>query len=319
MAVDRRRIYHKRDRLRQLRTFCRAARLGSIAQAADSLGVSQPSVSTQIRELEQELETALFDRDGRGIAVTRAGKRFFELAEPLVQGMDELFVTLMDDSDGDTAGRVQLAASTVAAGCVLPPFVARFRSACPRIRVEVRNCPLKDGLSLLLDNQVEFVLGVKGSGSNRALEFHHLLSYGLVLITSVDHPLADRESVSAEEASAWPAIVPMADTYGRQVGDAAAQRLGVTIRAVIEVGGWSVIKRYVEYGLGVSVVPGISVLATDRVAVIPIAEHFPARSFGVFTRRGKYLTPPALRLLRFMIPDFPDPMVPATRAAMRTY
>ena len=182
MAVDRKRIYHKRDRLRQLRAFCQVARLSSITQAAESLGVSQPSVSIQIRELENELETVLFDRSGSGIALTRAGKRLFELAEPLVQRMDELSVTLMEGFDGATPDHIQLAATAVGAACVLPPYVKRFRDSC--------------------------------------------------------------------------------------------------------------------------------ILDTDRVSVIPLKEYFPTRSFGVFTRRGKHLTPPALRFLRLMIPDFPEPLPP---------
>ena len=310
MAVDRKRIYHKRDRLRQLRAFCRTARLSSITQAAESLGVTQSSVSIQVRELENELETLLFDRTGPGVGLTRAGKRFLELAEPLVQGMDELSGTLLEESDGDAPGRVQLAASAVAAGCILPPYVARFRDACPGVRVEVRNCLLHEGLNLLLDNKVEFVLGAQEPPPDRTLEFRHFLPYDIVLITSEDHPLANRATVSPEEASAWPAIVPVAGSYARQFGETAARKFGVEINAVIEVGGWGVIKRYVERGLGISIVPSISILATDRVAVIPLTEYFPTRSFGVYTRRGKYLTPPALRLLRLMIPDFPGPLLP---------
>ena len=104
--------------------------------------------------------------------------------------------------------------------------------------------------------------------------------------------------------------MPVAGSISREFGETAARRLGVEINVAIEVGGWGIIKRYVEYGLGISVVPSIAVLATDRVAVIPLEGHFPTRSFGVYTRRGKYLTPPALRLLRLMIPDFPDPHIP---------
>ena len=311
MAVDRKRIYHKRDRLRQLRAFCRTARLSSITQAAESLGVSQSSVSIQVRELEGELETVLFDRNGPRVGLTPAGKRLFELAEPLVRGMDELSATLLEESDSDAPGRrVQLAASTVAAGCVLPPYVARFRDSSPGVCVEVRNCVLRDGLNLLFDNKVEFVLGVQEPQPDRTLEFHHILSYDVVLITAEDHPLANRTTVSPEEISAWPAIVPASGTYSRQLGEIAARQHGVRINVVIEVGGWRLIKRYVECGLGISVVPSVALVATDRVAVIPLAEYFPTRSFGVYTRRGKYLTPPALRLLRLMIPDFPDPLLP---------
>ena len=312
MAVDRKRIYHKRDRLRQLRAFCHVARLSSITQAADRLGVAHSSVSIQVRELENELETMLFNRAVRGgrIELTHAGKRLLELAEPLVQGMDELSGALLEESDGGTPGCVQLAASAVAAGCILPPYVARFRDSCPGVRVEVMNCLLHEGLNLLLDNKVEFVFGPQDRHSHRTLEFDHILSYDIVLITSEDHPLANRTTVSPEEAGAYPAIVPVAGSYSRQFGETAAQQYGVEVNAVIEVGGWGVIKRYVERGLGISVVPSISILATDRVAVIPLTEYFPTRSFGVYTRRGKYLTPPALRLLRLMIPDFPDPLLP---------
>ena len=319
MAADRKRIYHKRDRLRQLRAFCHAARLSSITKAAQTLGVSQPSVSIHVRELENELDTVLFDRSGPGIVLTRAGKRFFELAEPLVQRMDELPVTLMERFDDATPDSVQLAASAVGAACVLPPYVRRFRESCPEVRLEVRNCLLREGLDLLLGDEVEFVLGVKDPHPDGTLEFRQIVPYDIVLITSMDHPLAGRTTVSPEEASAWPAIVPAAGTYSRQFGETAASRFGVDINAVIEVGGWGVIKRYVESGLGISIVPSISILESDRVAVIPLSEYFPTRSYGVFTRRGKYLTPPALRFLRLMIPDFPDWPPPPPLADRRTY
>lgn len=309
MAVDRKRIYHKRDRLRQLRAFCQAAHLSSITQAVESLGVSQPSVSIQIRELENELDTVLFDRGGPGIALTRAGQRLFELAAPMVQGMDELPATLTQPSDSDTPDHIQLAASVIGAACVLPPYVRQFRDVYPKIRIQVTNCLLQEGLDLLLDNDVEFVIGPKEPHPADTLVYHQMLSYEIVLITSLDHPLAGRTTVSPQEAGDWPAIVPSAGTYSRQFGETAARQFGVDIKAVIEVGGWGVIKRYVACGLGISIVPSISIMDTDQVSVIPLRDYFPPRSFGVFTRRGKYLTPPALRFLRLMVPDFPEPLL----------
>ena len=314
MAVDRQRIYLKRDRLRQLRAFCHAARLGSITQAAVHLGLSQPAVSLHVRELENELEAVLFDRGGAGISLTSAGETLYELSMPLVRQMDELSVNFIERIDDDSvSSRLHVAASVAGAAFVLPPYVRRFRERYPGVRLRVRNCLLSEGMKLLLDDEVEFVLGVKDPFPEDTLEYWDLLRYDIVLITSLDHPLAGRETVSAEEASAWPAIVPPAGTYSRQFGETAAQRLGIDVKAVIEVGGWNVIKRCVETGLGISVVPSITLSETDRLSVIPLEEFFPSRNFGVFTRRGKFLTSPARRLLRLMIPDFPAPPPPPPR------
>ena len=310
MAIGRTRVYHKRDRLRQLRAFCNAARLGSITRAAVHLGLSQPAVSLHVRELENELEAVLFDRGGSGIRLTSAGETLYELARPLVKGMDSLSVNFMERIDDTVAGRLQLAASPVGAAYVLPPYVKRFRDRYPEVRLRVRNCLLSEGVKLLLEDEVEFMLGVKDPYPEDTLEYRQFLPYDIVLITAPEHPLAGRDSVSPEEASAWPAIVPAPGTYSRQSGETAAQQFGVDVKAVISVGGWGVIKRFVEAGLGISVVPSIAVSETDRLSVISLKEHFPTRSYGVFTRRGRFLTPPARRLLRLMIPDFPDPPPP---------
>ena len=310
MAVDRQRIYHKRDRLRQLRAFCHAARHGSITQAAESLGLSQPAVSLHVRELENELDAVLFDRGGPGVALTSAGRRLCELVEPLVRGMDGLSVNFMERLDDTISGHIQLAASVAGAAFVLPPYIKQFRDRYPEIRLRVKNCPSSEGVKLLLADEVEFALGVKDSSVEDTLDYREFLPYDIVLITSLDHPLAGRETVSPEEAAVWPAIVPADGTYSRQFGETAARRFGVDVNAVIEVGGWGVIKRYVEAGLGISVVPSICISENDQLSVIPLKEYFPTRSYGVFTRRGKFLTPAARRLLRLMNLDFPDPPAP---------
>ena len=307
MAVHRQRAHHKRDRLRQLRAFCRAAQQGSITQAADSLGLSQPAVSHHVRDLEHELEAMLFNRGGSGTFLTEAGERLYALAEPLVRGIDDLTVHFVKRLDDTVPVCLRLAASGAGSAFVLPRYVKQFRDRHPEIRLRVNNCLLSEGMKLLLADEVEFVLGVQDPYPEDVLEYHRFLPYDIMLITSLDHPLAGRESVSPEEAAAWPAIVPPAGTYSGQFGATAAQHFGVDDNAVIEVGGWAVIKRYVAAGLGVSVVPSIILSQTDPLSVIPLTEYFPGRSYGVFTRRGKFLTLPARRLLRLMLPDFPAP------------
>lgn len=313
MAVDRRRIYHKRDRLRQLRAFCCTARRESFAQAAAQLGLSPQAVSLHIRELEHELESMLFERSASSISLTPAGETLYAFAEPLVKGMDGLSDNLMDRIDDSVSGRLPLAASVAAATFVLPPYIKRFRDRHPGVRLRVRNCLVREGVRQLLDNEVELVFGAWDSYPEETLEYCQLLTYDIALITSLDHPLAGRSTVSPEEAAAWPAIVPLAGTYSRQFEEAVAERLGIEDEAAIEAGGWEVIKRYVESGLGVSVIPTICISKDDRLSIIPLEDHFPSRSFGVFTRRDKILTPIARGFLELMIPDFPDSPAPLPR------
>ena len=311
MAVGREHIYRKRDRLRQLRAFCLAADLKSFTRAAERLDLSQSAVSLHVRELENELQSLLFHRSGAGITLTAAGERLFEFAAPLVDGFDNLPADLMVRIDEIEPGRLHIAASAAGAAIVLPPYIKRLRDEHPDVRLRVRNCLLSEGIVLLLKGEVEFVLGPRDLYPNDSVEYRELLRYDIVLITSLDHPLAGRATVSPEEAGAWRAIVPPTGAYSTQFGETAAEQFGVHANAVIEVGGWGVIKRYVENGLGIAVVPSVSINETDQVSVIPLREYFASRSFGVYTRRRRFLSPPARRLLLLMGQDFPRPPRPS--------
>ena len=304
MAIDRRQIVRKRHRLRQLRAFCHTARLGSFSKAAKRLGVSQPALSIHVRELEYELEAALFERGDWGVRLTAAGEAFHALAAPLVEGMEWLLENFAERIEVEATGHLELAASVAGAAIVLPPYVKRFRERYPGVRLRVRNCALGEGMALLRAGEVEFVLGAREPLEDYGLEYCEMLSYDIVLITSLAHPLAGRETVTPEEAAEWPAIVPPVGSYSRPSGETAAREFGIDVKPVIEVGGWGVIKRYVERGLGICVVPSICIHATDQVSVIALKGDFRARSFGVYTRRGKALTAPAQRLLGLMIPGF---------------
>ena len=223
------------------------------------------------------------------------------VVEPLVERMDMLFGNYSALVDDSVSGWLEVATGVAGAANVLPPYAKRLRDLYPRARLRVRKCAQSEGLTMLLDDEVELVSGAQNSDPDKLLEYREVLSYNIVLITSLDHPLAGCETITVQEVARWPAIVPPAGTYSRQFGEAVARQMGIDVFAVIEVGGWGVLKRYVENGLGVSAVPSICIHETDQVSVIPIEEYFPSRSFGIFSRRGKRLTPPAWELLKLMI------------------
>ena len=225
------------------------------------------------------------------------------VVEPLVERMDMLFGNYSALVDDSVSGWLEVATGVAGAANVLPPYAKRLRDLYPRARLRVRKCAQSEGLTMLLDDEMEVVLGAQNSDPDKLLEYREVLSYNIVLITSLDHPLAGRETITLQEVARWPAIVPPAGTYSRQFDEAVARQMGIDVFAVIKVGGWGVLKRYVENGLGVSAVPSICIHETDQASVIPNEEYFPSRSFGIFSRRGKRLTPPAWELLKLMVSE----------------
>ena len=277
-----------------------------MTQAAASLLMSQPAVSLHVRELEHELEAVLFERHGPRISLTPAGECLHQLAMPLVEGMNRLpEVFAEENDDGYVTGELNVASGDAGTVYVLPRVLKRLRDQSPGIRVRVSTGVLGKGLDLLLDDEVELVFGPKTTVSN-AVAYRPVLSYDLALITSEDHPLAGRETVSPEEIASYPVIVPDFGTYSLQGVESPMRHLGIEANVVIEVGGWDVVERYVEAGLGIAFYGTFCVSEESRLSVIPLREYFPKRSYGWFMRKGKRLSRPAQRLVQAMEAEYPD-------------
>ena len=186
---------------------------------------------------------------------------------------------------------------------MLPPLLKRFRDEHPAVRVRVTSCAVNTGLSLLSSGEADLVIGGE-LPETETFSFHPTFSDDLVLITPEAHPLAGRESVDIEEAAQYPAVVPPEGTDSRRFGESIARRFGVKVNVAVEASGWGVIKRCVEDGLGISVVPGLCLTGTDRVWAIPFARYARSRRYGIFTRRGQPLSWPVRRLILTMAPGF---------------
>ena len=294
------------DRLRQLRAFCYTARLRSFSQAAEHLFSSQSSVSQQVRALEREFAVLLLDRSSPRLSLTPAGRELYRTALPVVVGMDRLPDTFADLHYGVASGEMHIAAGQATAEVVLPGYLERFCSLYPGIEVHVRTDQGNERLRWLRDYEVDLVIGTADVVHPTDLEFRFLFASDYVLITPEDHPLAGRGSVTLQEACAHPAIVPPRGSVVRPLMDLFARKHGLVIDAAVEIGGWDTIKRYVEAGLGIAVVPDICLAEQDRIGKVPISWTLPARRYGIFMRHGRTLSPVSRRFIRIMDPNFPE-------------
>lgn len=298
-------VRYKHNRLQQLRGFCFAAREGSISKAAERMYLSQPSVSLQIQALERELDTTLFDRNGPKIELTHDGEMLYELAQPLVDGFNSLEENFQARRNHIERGRLEIAAGGSTIQYVLPPYVDRFVHEHPGIDLKLRNVTGREGLELLRAGEVDFCVGPM-LDIPEDIKFHPIVDYEPMLITPKGHPLAQRKRILPRHISKYPLILPPRHlSTWRQVEFVFAQeRLNYEVK--LEVGGWEVIKKYVELGMGVSIVMSICIQGNENLEVIPVGEHFPKRTYGVVWRKGKQLSPQARGFIRMMDDELAD-------------
>lgn len=303
------RFYYKGNQAKQLRAFCAVARTGKMTDAAGELYLSQPAVSLQIQALEEELDTVLFERHGPRIALTREGQELYEMARPLVEGLDSLYGRFDRQVKGDLeSGEVVIAAGESTIIYLLPPLVAQFRERHPNIHVQLRNVTGRDGLAMIRGDEVDFAIGSMLDVPSD-ISYQPVYSYDPALILPLEHELAGRDHIGLEDIAPYGLILPPRRLTTWRMVDRVFQQHKVPFKVALEVGGWEVIKRYVELGFGVSIVTGICLREDDRLVARNLSAYFPRRSYGVVMRRGKYLTPQAQAFLGacedFSMPDSP--------------
>lgn len=307
-----RNMRYRHNRLQQLRGFCYAAQTGSMSKAAAKMELSQPSVSLQIQALEKELNATLFERKGPKIELTHDGRILFELAQDLVEGFALLNETFEAKRSEIDVGRLEIAAGGSTIQYVLPAFVEKFVEKYPGIDLKLVNVTGQDGLKQLRDGEVDFCVGPMLDIPDD-IEFRPIVKYDPVLITPKGHPLAKRDRVTPRHICKYPLILPPRHlSTWRQVEYAFTQE-GLTYEVKLEVGGWEVIKKYVELGLGVSIVMSICMTGNENLEQIPVQGYFPQRTYGVVLRKGKQLSPQAKGFIEIMNPDFSELWDPANK------
>ena len=290
------------DQLRRLRAFCHAARLGSISAAAEYVMSSQPSVSQQVRTLEEELAVALFERRGPRIRLTRAGEMLYARAMPLVEGIDRLPETFAERHHGVVSDALAIGAGQTSAAYLLPEYLKRFRERWPAIGVEVRTGTGEQRLKWLRDYELDLIIGSMDIVPPD-VDFHQVRVSQFVVITASDHPLAGRESVRIEEMATYPFVGHSATRYVTQVAEILLRLRGVELDVALEVDGWNSIANHVGAGVGISVVPDLCLREHDGLRRIAIADaSLPPRRYGVMTRRDGILSSAARQFLSVMAP-----------------
>jgi len=250
-------------RLRLLREF---AERGTIAAAAAALGYTPSAVSQQLAALEREAGAVLLDRTARAAELTDAGRRLADHAERILAMVEAAEADL---SAAEPVGRVTVTAFPTAAVAFGPALVRRVRSH-PGLALLLRETGGPEGLRLVRTGEADVALvddwsGRPGGGSNGPLEFYHLIRDPLVLVLPRGHPAADpARPVDLAGLRDEPWMAAPASEPSRQAVDRLLTNIGGMPQPPWEFEGLSVILSLVARGIGIAVLPKLTLAAGDR-------------------------------------------------------
>ena len=295
--------------IRELRSFCIAAKLRSISKAAEYLDIGQPAVTTHVKKLEDELGTALFDRVKRPIQLTLAGTTLFNLATPLVEGIDGLVLGV---SKAEEEGPVRVASTFDIIPHALLRVVKAFLSLYPHTHLRVRSGNWRQVLQMVAEGEVDLGI-VPGPGNGADFDFEGLFPYERVLITPLGHPLLRSPLTSLDEIAQWPLILRGQGTSTRTTLEEEFRRKGLSYEIVVELDSIDMIKAYVALGLGISVGPRMAIEPGDeqQLGIADLTTLLPVGKAGVVTLRGKSRSKPTQKFIEVLSKNFSPTTVTA--------
>jgi DNA-binding transcriptional LysR family regulator len=277
--------------IQQIRSFATVARLKSFTRAARLLSVAQPTLTVQIRHLEEALATRLFDRNSRSVELTRLGRDLLPAVERLLQDFDTMLVGVRDQV-AQRRGIVKIAALPSAAVGILPDAIRTFRENYPGADFLLKDVIAGRVLALVREEAVD--LGIIGGNADHP-EVERLFKTrdSMHVVCAMDHPLAKVRTVTPTLLARYPLIMMDPETSVRRVVDEAFHRAGLMVNPVCEVTYMMTAIGMVQAGLGIAILPASAreIQIDPNLCSRPIKGNHFIREISLIKKRRRTLPP----------------------------
>ena len=292
--------------LAQLEAFLQVAQHRSFSRAAEALFLTQPSVTARIQSLEREIGERLFERTGRSVTLTDAGHAFMPHAQRALTAVQEGTDAIEAVRHGDI-GSIRIGASDTIATYVLPGILKQFRETRPRVHVHLTTGQTEGIVEKLLAGETH--VAVTRLTQHPEVESLHLYNDDLALVCSPSHPFASRGRVTIAEAGKEPFLFFERSSSYHSLVYSMFLRVGVVPESVMELDSMETTKHMVEAGLGIAILPVVSVdreITAGQLTRVEIRDmEQPAqREVGVHVVRNRILAPPIRDFLRLLTGEY---------------
>ncbi len=297
--------------------FLEVARQGTMRRAAETLYVSQPTLTAWIHALEADLGATLFRRSQSGMTLTAAGRAFRPYAERAIESLRG-GTALVRDVERGAVGELAIGAAAAVSAYVLPELLARFTAEHPHVRLLVRTGHSEELVDAVVRGEV--VLGLVRDLRDARVLSRPLYEDELVLVARPDHPFAERGRIDVRRLGEARLIFFDRTSSYYDLTNALLRQAGVSPQGIMELDNIEAAKRMVERGLGVALLPGTAVsdaLAAGNLVRVALVGADPIRRRIVSVERSQPVEPTAaLVAFRELLGRIPE-LVPGAAAVSR--
>jgi DNA-binding transcriptional LysR family regulator len=237
-----------------LQAFLAVADNASFSLAAEKLFITQPAVSKRIAALEKELGTPLFDRIGRHIALTEAGRALESHARLILDEVEDTRRAIANLS-GQIAGRLSLGTSHHIGLHRLPPLLRELRRRYPELHLDIRFLDSETACRAVEHGELELAIVTLPLRPSPQLQTTPLWDDPLSVVCGPEHALAGYKQAGLATLAQHPAILPGPETFTRQIVESAFKPLGISLQVELSTNFLETIKMLTAVGLGWSVLP----------------------------------------------------------------
>lgn len=278
--------------MRQIISFLKITQLGSFSRAAEELGYSQSALTVQIRLLEQELGTRLFDRIGRQVSLTSSGLHFHTHASRIAREMQVALRTTNDT--GELNGLLRI--GTIESLCFsrLPQVLSYIHSHHPKVRLQIITGSPEELIAKLEHGQLDFVYFL-----NRPLYQNNWVKAlekqeDIVFVCAPSFPLAGKTELEVKDLLGYPFLLTEKDANYRYELDQYLASQNLEILPFLEISNTEFIIRQVSLGMGVSFLPYFAVkeyVTSGELTILQVRDFHMSMSRQLFYHRDKWVTP----------------------------
>lgn len=254
--------------LRQIRYFLKVAELLNFSEASKALFITQSTLSQQIRQLENEFDTILFERNSHEVSLTEAGQQFMRYARKVMIDVDDC-TQKMDDLKNMLTGELNIGV-TFTFSPLLTETVLEFMKLYPRVRLNVFYKTMSELMDMLQRREVDFVLAFKPTDRNNKIESHVLFNNHLSVVVSEHHSLVKRKSLTLDDLAAYDAAMPARGLQARNSFDDMIHSENSKLKIRVELNDVSILLKLIKQSKLVTILAEATIHDEDGLVAIPL-------------------------------------------------